>query len=148
MAYYIETMNGIINCPDCGSQNGPEGKFCVTCGYDMMQSKINKLEQQPSQTPQQDNRANFQYNPQQMGQYLSLKVSKTNAIIVSFCCIPGGGLLFVDTNKYMGKFIISFLLSWIFIGWILGIVWTAEAVDEKNRLIAMQLNIHSNAPFL
>lgn len=78
---------------------------------------------------------------QKMAQYMALKKSKLGPFLVSFLCCPGAGLLMVDSGKYMGKFIISFLTSWLLIGWILGIVWTLGAVDEKNQILALQFEV-------
>lgn len=56
---------------------------------------------------------------------------KTLAIILSFI-IPGLGLLYVDAGKNIGKFLFSFCCSCLIIPWLLGMIWSASAVDEYN----------------
>jgi len=62
--------------------------------------------------------------------------SKALALILSLI-IPGLGLLYADAGKNFGKFLFAFLCSWLIIPWLLGIFWSAAAVDEAN-LAAVQ----------
>lgn len=57
--------------------------------------------------------------------------SKPLALILSFF-ISGIGLLYVDAGKNIGKFLISFLLAWLIIPWILGLYWTNKEVNRVN----------------
>jgi len=57
--------------------------------------------------------------------------NKALAVILSFI-IPGLGLLYADGSNSIGKFLFSCLCSWLLIPWILGMVWSASAVDRVN----------------
>jgi len=54
--------------------------------------------------------------------------NKLVAIILSFF-ISGLGLLYIDSSKYLKKFLFCFLLCWLVIPWILGLYWTATAPE-------------------
>ncbi len=54
--------------------------------------------------------------------------NKVIAILLSII-IPGTGLLYLGGSKYMVKFLVSFLLSWLFVPYILGIYWTITAPE-------------------
>ncbi|MDH5403413.1 MAG: zinc ribbon domain-containing protein [Candidatus Heimdallarchaeota archaeon] len=85
---------------------------------------------------------------QSMAQYMMMKKDKGLPLFLS-CICPGLGLLAIDSNRYGGKFAIAFFGSILlfFLGplvivtWILGIVWTSQAADEYNMLLAQQLGV-------
>jgi TM2 domain-containing membrane protein YozV len=52
------------------------------------------------------------------------------AVLLSII-IPGLGLLYIDANKYIVKFLVCFFLSWLFVPWLLGIYWSATAPELK-----------------
>jgi TM2 domain-containing membrane protein YozV len=54
--------------------------------------------------------------------------NKALALVLSFF-ISGSGLLYIDSKKYLIKFLLCFLLWWLFIPWILGLYWTATAPE-------------------
>ena len=62
--------------------------------------------------------------------------SKAVAVILSIF-LPGVGLLYADAGKNVGKFLFACLCSWLIIPYLIGIFWSAAAVDEAN-LAAVQ----------
>lgn len=71
-----------------------------------------------------------------MGTEFISEKSKAVAVILSII-IPGLGLLYADAGKNMGKFLLAFCCSPLLIPYVLGIFWSAAAVDEAN-LAAVQ----------
>lgn len=72
-----------------------------------------------------------------MGTEFVSEKSKAVAVILSIF-IPGLGLLYADAGKNFGKFLFAFCCWWLlFIPWLIGIFWSAAAVDEAN-LAAVQ----------
>ena len=71
-----------------------------------------------------------------MGTEFVSEKSKAVAIILSII-IPGVGLLYADAGKNFGKFIFACCCSFLIIPWLIGIFWSAAAVDEAN-LAAIQ----------
>lgn len=58
---------------------------------------------------------------------------KTWVAVLLSIIIPGLGLLYIDANKYLKKFLVSFLLSWLIVPYILGIYWSATAPELKTK---------------
>lgn len=71
-----------------------------------------------------------------MGTEFISEKSKAVAVILSIF-IPGLGLLYADAGKNIGKFLIAFCCWAFLIPYLLGIFWSAAAVDEAN-LAAVQ----------
>lgn len=71
-----------------------------------------------------------------MGTEFVSEKSKLVAVILSFL-IPGLGLLYADSGKNFGKFLFACLCSPFILPWLIGIFWSAAAVDEAN-LAAIQ----------
>lgn len=57
--------------------------------------------------------------------------NKIVALILSIV-ISGAGLLYLGGSKYTKKFLISFILGFVFIGWVLGLYWTITAEEFQN----------------
>lgn len=66
-----------------------------------------------------------------MGTEFVSEKSKIVGVILSIF-IPGLGLLYADSGKNIGKFLFAFLCFWLIIPYLLGIFWSAAAVDEAN----------------
>ena len=146
-----ESMSEIKYCRICGSENNAKDKFCLDCGTTLdFQEQPAKPPEQPVQSDRMEPIQAASYQQPMYGnipqgidptmQYMMLKKDKLGPFLLSCFCF-GSGLLMVDSERYLAKFVISFLLTFIFVGWILGIVWTLEAVDEYNREIAYQTGI-------
>ena len=66
-----------------------------------------------------------------MGTEFVSEKSKIVAVLLSFF-LPGVGLLYADAGKNFGKFLFACLCSFLIIPWLLGIFWSAAAIDEAN----------------
>ncbi len=71
-----------------------------------------------------------------MGTEFVSEKSKAVAVILSLF-IPGLGLLYADSGKNFGKFLFACCCSWLILPYLIGIFWSAAAVDEAN-LAAVQ----------
>ena len=157
-------------CPECGTKNEDNAAFCGNCGSTLQQEAPTQPQQPPSQGYQQP-QSGYQQPPQSgyqqpqsgyqqpmrppggsqsMAQYMMMRKGKGGPIFVSVCICAGLGMLMVDSNKYMGKFfgilivsIVGIFLAGIpsIIAWIVGIVWTSQAVDEYNQNLSVQFGV-------
>ena len=66
-----------------------------------------------------------------MGTEFISEKSKGLAIILSIL-IPGLGLLYADAGKNFGKFLFACCCSWLILPYLIGIFWSAAAVDQAN----------------
>ncbi len=144
-------------CPECGTQNDDNAAFCGNCGSNLQSTPEQPTGYQQPQSGYQQPQSGYQ-QPQQgyqqpMGppgsQFMMMRKGKGGPMIFS-CFCAGLGMLLVDSNKYTGKAIGIFVVAFVglfflliptLIAWIIGLIWTSQAVDEYNRDLSAQYGV-------
>ncbi|MFX1252130.1 MAG: zinc ribbon domain-containing protein [Promethearchaeota archaeon] len=140
-------------CFRCGEELEKDDIFCFSCGtrQSMARNKV-PLSTRPAAPPPRPPPPQREYRPRPPPVHLTrtppaIRPSKVRnaplhvyekdagAAVLLSLIIPGSGMLYVDSSKYFLRFLLVFCFFWLIIPYILGLVWSIDAVERYNRAL-------------